>query len=176
MKSSLVLPLLIFSYFGSSQKILIHGEETDRKLNWADFTGKVDRNSPFVAYTGYQITFKAENIQAFGDSLSIGKFEVTLALDPVKSWVNMAKATDELLVHEQKHFDIGIICMREILAVYAKTKFTKYNFNETIQGIITSTRTKYHDMGLKYDEESDHSKNKEQQAKWNMFIAAELEK
>jgi hypothetical protein len=33
---------------------------------------------------------------------------------------------------------------------------------------------KYHEMQLKYDEETNHSKNKESQEKWNVLLANTL--
>jgi hypothetical protein len=176
MKTSLILLFIIFSYCAFSQRIFISGEETNRKLTWSDFTGKVDKNSSFLAYTGYLIKYKADDIKAFGDSLSIGKFEVTLELDPLKSWANRSKVTDDLLIHEQGHFDIAIVCVREIVEVYKQTRFTRANLNATLQNIVNTIRKKYDEMELKYDAETDHSKNKEQQAKWNQFIGEQLNK
>jgi Bacterial protein of unknown function (DUF922) len=176
MKPSLIILFIIFSYSAFTQKIIISGEETNRKLAWSDFTGKVDKNSSFLAHTGYLIKYKAEDIKAFGDSISIGKFEVILELDPVKSWANRSKVTDDLLTHEQGHFDISIVCVREIMEVYKQTRFTRANINATLENMVNTIRTKYDGIQLKYDSETDHSKNKEQQAKWNQFIAEQLNK
>lgn len=174
-KLFLILTSLFFTfYYGFAQKIVINGAETNRKLTWSDYTGAVDNSVPFIAYTGYLITTKTEGIKTLGDSIVIEKFEVTLKLDSIKSWAKKDKVTDELLIHEQGHFNIGILCMREILQVYKQTKFTKSNFNATIQNIFDVTLKKYNEMGVKYDEETEHFNNKKQQEKWNLFFAENL--
>lgn len=159
-----------------SQKIIISGEETNRKLVWSDFTGKVDKSAPYYAYTRFKIGFQTGNIDVIGDSVSIDKFEVNVELDPKESWAKKDKVSDALLIHEQGHFDIGILCMREILANYRQAKFTRTNVNYTIQTIVNNASRKYHEMTLKYDKETNHSADKEQQAKWNLFFSEMLSK
>jgi hypothetical protein len=111
-----------------------------------------------------------------GDSAIINCYQIILELNPKTSWVKKALATDELLVHEQGHFNIGILSMKEILFKYRTTKFTKSNFNEVLKNLFLDTQKKYNDLGIKYDNETDHSKNKEQQLKWNKFFETEFTK
>jgi hypothetical protein len=157
-----------------SQKIIVHGQESSGKLTWSDFTGKVDRSSSFNAYTSYKFNTKIGNIKFVGDSAIINGFEVILELDQKNSWAKKDKVTDELLVHEQGHFNFGILCVKEIMTKYNQAKFTKANYNSILQGIINDASKKYNEMGLRYDEETDHSKQKEQQAKWNAFFSENL--
>jgi hypothetical protein len=89
-------------------------------------------------------------------------------------WAKKDKVNNELLKHEQGHFDIGILCMREILSIYKQSKFTKANFSSLLQSIITDTSKKYNEMGLRYDTETRHSANKEHQEKWNTFFEEKL--
>lgn len=173
-KVTLVFFGIILSLNSYCQKIIINGQETKRKLTWADFTGKVEKGSSFNAYTAYNFNTKIGSIKIIGDSVSIIGFEVTLELDPKKSWAKEDKVTDELLIHEQGHFNLGILCIKEILSVFHETKFKKSNYNVTLQSIINDISKKYNDMGIKYDAETNHSKNKEQQLVWNNFFAEKL--
>ena len=157
-----------------SQKIIINGENTQRKLVWSDFIGKVDKGTSFLAYTSYRITPKYEDVKVVGDSISIGKFEIEVEFDAKNSWAKQDKVSDELLIHEQGHFNIGILYMREVLAVYKKTRFNKSNFSSSIQNIMNDAFKKYNTMGVTYDTETDHSKNNEQQKKWNLFFEEKL--
>lgn len=124
MKTKLKLCLLLWTIVLSSncysQRIIINGEEVLRKLQWSDFSGKPDNASPFYAYTSWKLKSKMNNVQFKGDSVIINDFEVRLELDSVKSWVKTDKATDELLLHEQGHFNFGILSMNEIRATQKK--------------------------------------------------------
>ena len=157
-----------------SQKIIISGKQTDRKLAWSDFTGNVDLNSAFYAYTYYTIRYRFDDIRVFGESVTIGKFEVVVELDPNRTWAKTDKVSDELLLHEQGHFDIGILCMREILAIYNRTSFSRSNFSSEIQSIVNDALKKYNEMGVQYDQETEHCRNKDQQKKWNSLLAEKL--
>ncbi len=117
---------------------------------------------------------KFANIKFLGDCAVINGFEVTLEFNHQNSWAKMDYVTDNLLVHEQGHFNLGILCVREIMAKYREAHFTKTNFNALLQNIINEASKKYNDMGLKYDKETDHSKSSEQQIKWNNFFLEQL--
>ncbi len=85
------------------------------------------------------------------------------------------KESDELLRHEHGHFDIGILCMNEIINTFKKTSFSRNNFQTGTQSLISIIVKKYNDMGAQYDKETSHSKNKNEQEKWNNFFVKSLE-
>ena len=164
-----------------SQKIIVNGRESNGKLSWEDYTGKPDKSSPFYACTANNINYNYDSVEIFGDSVIIKGNQVILELDPIKSWINIEmannkKANAELLIHEQGHFNLGILCMNEILTKYKNSIFQKSNFNNLLQTMFSETLSKYMELGVKYDKETDNSKNKEQQLKWNAFFETELAK
>lgn len=159
-----------------SQKIIVNGEESNGKLTWEDFSGKVDNDVSFYAFTSYKFNTKVGDIKFVGDSAIINGFDVILYFDHKKSWVKKGKETDALLIHEQGHFNVGILCVREIMRKFKEAKFTKANYNNLLKNIVSESSKKYNEMGLTYDEETDHSKNVEQQIKWNNFFSEELAK
>lgn len=173
-KISLLICAVLLICTAYSQKVIISGKEGSRPLKWADFTGDPDNSSSFFANTYWQIATQAADIKPAGDSVLVGKFLVTLQLDPVHSWVKAGRQTDELLAHEQGHFDAGILCMRECISLCEGKKFSKKNFNKELQTIFDRTFKKYTDLGKQYDDETDHSKNKEQQLKWHQFFEEKL--
>ena len=107
--------------------------------------------------------YQYDNITTYGEQVSIGTFELTLELDPNRSWARTDKITDELLVHEQGHFNIGILCMREILSVVKKSSFTKSDYANEIQKLFNDILRKYNEMSVQYDSETEHFRNREQQ-------------
>jgi hypothetical protein len=168
-----ILLFLIIEVFSSSsycQKVIISGKEGLRKLKWEDFKGKVDESSPYGALTSYNYKYSFDGAQVIGDSLKIKNFQFVLELDSVKSWAKMDTVDDELLVHEQGHFDIGVMFMNEFLMKYNETKWNKATFNDDLKKMYTEMADKYEKMGVEYDKETDHSRNAKEQAKWNKLF------
>ena len=168
--------LLTISFYSYGQKIIISGKETSRPLVWKDFSGTPDNNSPFYALTWWNLRFRYESVEYNGNNAQLTGFQVQLELDPEKSWVKSGKETDYLLAHEQLHFNMGILCMREIIAAVNSATLKKNDYNEAIRNLFSAIMTKYKAMGNKYDEETNHGANKEQQEKWSELIAKEMAK
>jgi|SRR6185436_9810935 len=176
MRKYVFLALICFcTVHAFAQKIVISGKNGNRKLEWADFTGKPDANSTFYAHTWYTLKYSYNNVVTNGDQATIDGFEAILELDPNKSWVRTDKTSDELLEHEQGHFNIGIMCMRELLTTVNGTSFSKSDYAEALRNIFREVMRKYNDMNVQYDNETEHFKNKEQQQKWNALFAEKLE-
>jgi chemotaxis methyl-accepting protein methylase len=55
------------------------------------------------------------------------------------------------------------------------TIFFKADFQNKIQTIFSSILEKYRLLGIKYDEETDHSNNQAAQDNWNNFFAGALQ-
>jgi hypothetical protein len=148
--------------------------EAERKLIWADFKGRPDRNSEAVALTasgltfGYSITTSNKNIVGFTATIEAHFY-------PRKSWYFKDKANAYILAHEQLHFDITELYARK--------------FRKELEGMVTNNNIKRQldqlhqsinedlDITQKtYDFETNHSINIEAQKYWNDFIAKELQK
>src|SRR4051812_40137104 len=108
--------LLLVSFYSNSQKIIISGTETSRPLVWKDFSGTPDNSSAYYALTWWTLRFRYQSVAYNGNDAQLNGFQVQLELDPKNSWVKPGKETDYLLAHEQLHFNMGILCMREIIA------------------------------------------------------------
>jgi hypothetical protein len=169
--------LLIIAVVENSfcQAVIINGVNNNRLLTWNDFTGKPDKSSGFQANTFWEINYGFKGIDFAGDTVLLKGFLVTLKFNENKSWVKEGTQTTGLLKHEQGHFDIGLICQNEIIRQINSSVLLKTNFKDTIISIFTNTMKKYHLMGLRYDEETDHSKNQQNQDKWNDFIYKALQ-
>ncbi len=169
-----ILMMTTFTILSYSQTILINGQKSDGKLVWSDFTGKVDPSSSFDAFTTYRFKTSLGSIRSVGNSVIIDGFDMILELDQKQTWAKKGKTTDKLLVHEQGHFNIGILHVREITQRFKATEFTLANFESQFNKILAEVTKKYNELKLKYDKETDHSKNLEQQEKWNAFFQKEL--
>ncbi len=157
-----------------AQRITIDGKEGNRPLLWKNFKGKPESDSYFFANTYWQMAFKFSNVSFRSDTAILKGFEVNLDFDPQKSWVKKDKASNDLLKHEQGHFDIAIICQREIIYAFNNTIFVKAGMQEKVNALFNSILNKYKDMERKYDDETNHSIDTAQQEKWDQFIKDEL--
>ena len=156
------------------QKIMIGHEVTNRALTWEDFQGPPDLNSPYYAVTFWSMDYNMRGIKTYGDSVHIDHMEVILTMDPKKSWCNKAKLSNHLLKHEQGHFDIGKLCLKEFLTIYQNTSFRKKDVDATMKNIFYKTMAKYDELGKQYDHETEHSQNNEAQQYWNTFFSKYL--
>lgn len=157
-----------------AQDVIIGGVNKNRPLTWADFKGVPDKNSWHDAATFWTIDYSIKGISFKGDTAKVVGFSITLTLDDNVCWSKPEKQTDALLKHEQGHFDIGLICQREVLKQLNSTVFFRSDFRDKIPSIVNSLLEKYHAMGFKYDEETNHSKNQAAQDKWNNYFATAL--
>lgn len=167
----------ILSFFENifCQDVLINGSTKYRLLTWDDFSGKPDKDSPFQANTSWGINYGFKGVDFAGDTVRFKNLAVTLKFDETKSWVKEGKQIPYLLKHEQGHFDIALICHKEIIKAINNTVFFKADFKEKLRTIFTDTIKKYRLMQVQYDEETDHSKNEANQQKWNAIIAKALQ-
>jgi hypothetical protein len=174
LKYSCIAILLLVGNLTYSQDIIIGGVNKNRPLTWNDFKGAPDRGSSYDASTFWSITYNIKGISFRGDTAKIDRFSVILTLDENLSWSKPEKQTNILLKHEQGHFDLALICQLEIIDQLNSLVLLKTNFKEKIPAIFSSILEKYRSLELKYDAETDHSKNQAAQDSWNNFIAGKL--
>ncbi len=162
--TALVLMLSFFTY-GQEPANRWKGNQL---LQWADFEGEVKDTSSFdaecFANVSYEYVFYSPNDF---------RFDVYANFDRNNSWRRKEMQSDELLRHEQLHFNIA-----ELFADRLKFEFENYIYSEDyeteIVGIFNRVKVAYHQMQDEYDEETNHSLNKEEQKKWEDFIHDQL--
>jgi predicted secreted Zn-dependent protease len=94
---------------------------------------------------------------------------------PEKSWVRPGKLNEELLSHEQVHFDIAYLVSREFRDSLLSYKFSRGNFKEEIEQLKTKSANEYEEMQLQYDEETNHGRKREKQNLWKRKIESALQ-
>lgn len=173
---SFAIAFLLLSAQLSAQKIFVNGQEGNRLLEWKDFEGKPDASSAFYALTWWTLGYRYDNVTFKGNEAVLENMQVKLEFDGKKSWRKKGKETDALLQHEQGHFNIGILCLREIMESIDKAKLRKDNYNEVIKNIFSESLKKYHTLDAVYDRETNHSSITAEQERWNLFINSSLQK
>ena len=138
----------------------------DRPLTWSDFKGKPMKKSPYHAQTqgGLNYTF---------DSKGPGEyvFKLNVKYDEQKSWSKPKEQTDNLLQHEQGHFDIYEIYGRIIMKRLKDAKaLSGTKFSGKVEKIFTKAFADMSKLQQEYDKATNHSKDLEKQQEWNKKI------
>ncbi len=175
MNKILVLSFLFFSMFfvGKAQERFTW---SSNKLTWEDFRGIPDSSSPFKANVNSGFSYKWSVKAVNGKPEFV--YEVKSYFYPEESWVKDKKASQQLLAHEQLHFDISELYarkMRKALASFqpsASITQIKSSLNK-IHRSIERERVKTQEL---YDRETNHGMIPVAQEKWQKFIDIGLEK
>ena len=141
----------------------------DRKLIWDDFKGKPDSGSPNAAMTDSGFGFSSGNY--IHDSVPL---TITNCFDKNKSWVKKKQETDELLAHEQCHFDITELFTRKLKKQLLAAKFKNKTFEKAMHDLYEKNSKEWHDYQNLYDKETNHSKITDKQLEWEQKVAKDL--
>lgn len=165
----LVCLLAVQTAFG--QKIIW---KEDQKLIWNQFKSPVNRknNPDVVAYThcGWEYTVvKSPNPK------SPVTIKITTIFNEDKSWKDVKRINDYVLLHEQKHFDIAEIFARKLRKEVAEKIRTSGDYDKAFRTIYNTVSTDYRNFQISYDKDTKHGMNKEKQAEYNTLISEELE-
>ncbi len=143
------------------------------KLRWEDFKGKPDPNSRIAAVTASGISYKFSSMERNG------YYEVEYTADtffyPKQSWYQPHMCDDIILSHEQLHFDISELYARKMRKIMDGTRFTE-NVKLEVKEIYRQVLKELAAFQDKYDEETNFSRNREAQLRWNREIKAALGK
>ena len=167
--------IILFFLFASS---FVSAQETDtikywskaNKLKIADFKSNTINNPKMSASSNLSLRyFLSEEF----DSI----FYIKPAFNKYKSYfIGKEGKSEWLLNHEQLHFDILEVFARkfrrEIFLNYYNNG--KYLDDDTLYSIYLTIYKGYIQMSADYDKETNHSRNKLKQEKWNIKVAKEL--
>lgn len=100
-------------------------------------------------------------------------FRVFAAMDKDQSWIKEEYRNDEILKHEQGHFDIAHIFARKLGASLMGKRYTR-NDVAKLSDVYDRYLVMMNDLQTKYDRETRGGLNPVAQSKWRMFIRREL--
>jgi predicted secreted Zn-dependent protease len=137
-----------------------------RKLQWSDFQGKPDVSSENAALTSTHINFQ----------YTIGEkdfsFQVSCQFNKHQSWVRVKDQS--ILAHEQAHFDLAELYSRKLKWALQHYKFRAGEAEKDLDSIYENIMAEHHAAQTYYDQETDHSRNRDQQLSWQKKIQADL--
>lgn len=147
--------------------------DAHKKLTWNDFKGSIPPDAIPAATTAsgisytYSANFLHHEVQL--------DFEVNAFFYPNESWYKPAVCNNLILSHEQLHFDISELFARKMRKRLRETSFSD-NVKAEIKSIYNKTLKELSDFQDRYDWETNFSRNREQQLRWNTQVAEALER
>ena len=143
----------------------------NNKLRWSDFAGPIDETSKYWARTNWRVAYK---YKAFFRKDTVTVDLIATPVLKATSWVLPDKKSDELLVHEQGHFDFGLLVAAEFEKAIKSTVLLRSDYSQKISFIFNSIIGNVKQLEIQYDEETNHMKNKKEQLRWNTKISEML--
>lgn len=170
MKFFLTAFILVFNIF-HAQKIVWN---ENQKLIWDNFKSKTNNlgGSTVVAYThcGWEYS-----VVTSSDPDIPVKIDIETVFNEDRSWKDVKRISDYVLLHEQKHFDIAEVFARKFRKEVSEKVKTTADYKKYFKGIYAKISSDYRNFQNKYDRETEHGMNKEKQAAYNTLISEELE-
>ena len=144
--------------------------DQDRLLKWDDFEGKPVKNTPYHAQTHGSLNYTFDS-----DGPGVYTFRLNVKFDKNKSWSKPKEQTDNLLNHEQGHFNIYEIYGRMIMKQITESKvLNDPEFSEKIEKLFRKSFSDLQKFQREYDDETNHSKDPEKQEEWNKNLKNKL--
>jgi hypothetical protein len=137
-----------------------------RKLTWSDFKGNPDPHSSNAALTSSNI-----NIE-FGYDEKGFQYSIKCRFDKDRSWVRIKN--NDVLVHEQGHFDIAEVYARKLNKLMKAYQFNAKTASSDVNQLYENTMKQHRQTQIQYDQETDYSRNKLKQEEWLKKITDDL--
>jgi hypothetical protein len=141
-------------------------------ISWGDFTQMPSRPSGETedAFIKTGMPFKYD-MKSVGRAVMVENLEIDVAILSNSSWVVSSERTDELLKHEQGHFDIAALTAREF---YDKAQLIKGkssdDLTKKVNALNAAIQAKRKLFNERYDKETDHHNKKDVQQSWDKKI------
>jgi hypothetical protein len=137
-------------------------EWSETKLSWNNFAIKHLPHSRTGAITASGIYF------SYTKSNQLLDVEIKAQMDTEASWVNSHSMNDDVLAHEQLHFDISELHARMLRKYFSDhPRIDKFQKPETIYKNYMNLMRK---MQNDYDQQTHHGNNKAMQLMWQNKI------
>lgn len=160
----ILLIIVFFVQQAKAQTVDTINWRASYKLKWSDFKRNPDSNSTNAAMTSTTISYRIIKKDTILDVI------VTCAFNKPWSW-NKYKNNQDVLKHEQGHFDISELFARKFREAVRKKKFKENSGIIVLYSEMMDEKKKYNNL---YDNETSYDGKK--QAQWNKKILAEINK
>lgn len=174
MKVFLVFLFVTGQFFAQTENLETFSWKEDKKLQWSDFRAqpKLGTRAAALSATGIGFGF---SMQKTGNKVTSFEAQVDCLFYPTESWYKPKIATTRVLIHEQFHFNITELFARKFRYSISKIKPSS-DLRKVLSALYKDISKASLEMQKQYDEETNHSVNKEKQIEWENYITSELNK
>lgn len=161
---------------------------SEQPLDWGDFQGEPPIDAALRTEVAaihitlrWHVTSQVEynrHLDRWEGTVDPSSIEVTNVIDPSRSWVAPGKQSNEVLNHEQRHFDLNEVYRLKLLSVLPQSRTVgdsaetvKKGLNEAIYSAANKILSKLQEVQEQYDEMTHHGTSPEGQAEWDKKIA-----
>ncbi len=169
--SLFIFQLFLFSFSLLSQHPPIDWSP-EKKLSWDDFKAAPTGKMFEAAKSEFEIKFKYQG--AYKEGKLVFSFDVMPQFIPEESWYNQERATHELLMHEQLHFDITELFARKMRKRFRETTFSEDSYDSEIKALYVKTMTELKNYRSVYNSETFFGAKLDKQLQWNDKVAKTL--
>ncbi|CAM3908280.1 MULTISPECIES: hypothetical protein [Flavobacterium] len=162
---------LLLSFLGHTQNKIINDSilwNKDYKIKWTDFKGAVPFGDQGIKKAVSNISLNVSVIE-FINEIPLLKVEVYFHMEGSWTIVN----TNDVLKHEQGHFDLAEIYAKKLRKIYKEMKERKISSTNEYFVAFEKINNELNTVQNKYDKEVYFSS--ENQIKWYEKIKKELE-
>ena len=148
-----------------------------KKLTAADFKGKPDPGSNYLATTFTHLTYQYRHpTPCSGNDKIKFQFETGITVGD-KSWmkfdrIKTSRLLQILLDHEQGHYDIATALADKLQKTLTATCFSRNGYAQQIDSVYKTVSKYYDTLQVNYDAETGHGLDPEVQTIWKAKIAA----
>ena len=161
-----LLPILVVA----QENAVLWGDDVN--LEWADFKGKPKAASKIAAVTASGISYTFNAVER--DGYYEVDYEVSTFFYPDQSWYRPEMCDELILSHENLHFDITELHARKMRKEIDQTQFTE-NVRSEIKAIYHKILKELGEFQNRYDTETNFSRNRNAQLRWNAEIKIALQ-
>jgi hypothetical protein len=106
----------------------------------------------------------------------LGEMEFNILVVRAQSWVVESEKTDDLLAHEQGHYDIVGLCNRDMVAEARTLRGSSRNgLIREVRRVMTEHDQRADGLSDQYDVDTEHGRNETHQQAWLEQISASRE-
>ena len=173
MKFLLVLGFVFPSVFISAQQPAIIEYAAVTSFHWGLFEGKI--NKDHIAQMGENtgaVTVSSISFSTEQSSAKEATITITARFHTQESWTRYPKMNnpEEALNHEKRHLEITEIYARKLRQAVSKEKFSSKHYHKELDRLFHDFVTQHRAEQVRYDHETNHSTETEQQRKWDKKI------
>jgi len=176
--SLLIIFLTLFAFSqdkNASENDSIISWNNERALQWSDFQGKLNPEVFAFAVTSYKIEIIPEHVIVDQDD-NIQNYDVLNVVTNFYKYHSWTVSTDnDLLKHEQLHFDIAELFARKIRKRFSELKSTNEKGFSTYWKAYNTLWIACRKLQKQYDAETNHGVKKVENLKWIEKIIHDLD-